>query len=351
MRCIGVDAHKNYAFVAELLEDDTMKEYRVELDEAGLKELQSRLGSDAYAVMEASTSTFRLYDQLAPFAAEVTVAHPSQTRGATAFHVKTDRGDAIGLARLRKAGFIRGVWVPGHEIRALRNLTELRHRMSQLRQAVAARIKSLLAQEMMRPPLATLTGPRGRAYLEELHLGGALDVYMKSQRALHEALEKEVKRVDRHLATWCARSEDGKLLLTIPGVGAVVAASLLAQIGDITRFRKPRQLAAYAGIVPRVHQSGATLRTGRISRNGRPLMRWALGVAVPHVTRREGALKDFYQRLCERRPKGIVHVACAHKLLTVIWCMLKRRVAYDAQDEVLTARKRKALAAMCEVPQ
>jgi transposase len=296
-------------------------------------------------VLEASTGSFRLYDELVTHVREITVAHPYQTRGAGALHAKTDRRDAIVLARLRKAGFIQGVWVPGSGVRALRGLTEFRHTLSQLRQGATSRIKSLLAQEMITPPMTCLSGPRGQKYLNKLTMNEeSLNVYLRSQVSLFTSFDEQVQKVDEQLKAWCATSEDAQLLLTIPGVGPVVASCLLSQIGDATRFATPSKLCAYAGLVPRVHQSGTTLKLGRISRAGRPLMRWALGMAVIHVAHRPGALKDFCSRLGTRRPKAVVHVACARKLLAVIWHMLTRREVYAAQDEALSARKRESLA-------
>jgi len=341
MRWVGIDAHRDFAHVTELTADGPGASYRVTLDPDGLADLKGRLGPDAHVVLEASTSTFRLVDELKPHAGRVVVAHPSQTRGAGALHAKTDRRDSEVLAHLLKTDFVREVWVPGPGLRTLRGLVEYRHSLAVMARAMRTRLKSFLNQQMIRPPVPRpLLTVCGRRFLEELELAfpDHRD-YVDSLARVHDAVEAEVCRLDHRLVEWCGSSADAKLLFTIPGFGPVVTATLLSQIGDIRRFADPRQLCAYAGIVPRVHQSGAVTRRGSISRRGRSLMRWALSIAVPHVVSRTGRLQDFHRQLLERRPKRVAHVACARKILTIIWRMLTERRPYREQVPHLSARK------------
>jgi len=214
-----------------------------------------------------------------------------------------------------------------------------------MRQATRTRLKSLLNQEMHRPPVQRLMGVRGRRFLAGLTFTApGYGTYAASLVRVYDAIDEEVRKVDKHLQDWCEGSTDARLLLTIPGVGAVNAAYLLSQIGDISRFPDPGKLCAYAGLVPRVHQSGTVLRMGRITRRGRSLMRAALSVVVVHVMRRPGPLHDFHDQLVERRPKGVAHVACMRKILTFIWHMLTRRCPYRGEDAQLSARKLRSLA-------
>lgn len=341
MRWIGIDAHRDFAHVTEIVPDGEGASYRVNLDADGLAVLKGRLGPDAQVVLEASTSTFRLVDQLKPHAGRVVVAHPSQTRGAGAFHAKTDRRDSEILARLLAAGFVREVWVPDARVRILRGQVEYRYALSKMARAMRTRVKSFLNEQMIRPPMpSVLLTARGRRFLEELELAvpGHRE-HVDSLVRLHDSVEAEIRSLDSRLAEWCKGSADAGLLFTIPGFGTVVTASLLAQIGDIRRFPDAGQLCAYVGIVPRVHQSGAVTRRGGISRRGRSLTRWALSLAVPHVVRRPGRLQEFHRQLLERRPKKVAHVACARKLLTIVWRMLADRRPYREQDPQLSARK------------
>lgn len=86
--------------------------------------------------------------------------------------------------------------------------------------------------------------------------------------------------------------EPGALLMSIPGVGPLVAACVVAQVGDIKRFEAPGKLCSYAGLVPRVHSSGQTHRSGAITKAGRRSLRWAMGVAAMSASRVDGPLKQ-----------------------------------------------------------
>jgi len=323
MRWVGIDTHKHYVHVTELSEDGSKENYQIALDEEGINSLKTRMGSDAHIVLEATFNSFRLYDELAPYAGKITVAHPSQTRGATTLHLRNDKVSSEVLARLLASDFVREVWVPDQDLRGLRSLVEYRWALTTMRVAMMGRIHSLLHNEIIHLPVARLMSGKGRRFLEEIdwrdfHIALARDSMLR----IYDAIQRELEDIDTALRTWSQRSDDARLLMTIPGVGPLIAAFIMSQIGTIERFPNPRKLCAYAGIVPRVFSSGKTHRTGRITRAGRHILRWALSLALPHTIRRPGPLAEFHKSLCLRRPKRVALVACARKLLTIIWHML-----------------------------
>jgi transposase len=113
--------------------------------------------------------------------------------------------------------------------------------------------------------------------------------------------------------------------MTVPGVNVICAATFLAAIGDIRRFRSSRQLVAYLGLDPRVRQSGTEpARSGRISKRGSASVRGTLVEAAASVIRQPGPLHAFYQRLRARRGHGMAVVAVARKLAALFWCLLSR---------------------------
>jgi len=254
--------------------------------------------------------------------------------------VKTDQTDAELLARLLQVGFIRPVWVPSRAQRAVRNLVEYRMTVSRQRTATVNRIRALLRQEMVDPPRLGLTCPATRQFLDGF-AGAAPEhsVMMTSLRATLDLLEQELERVDSALGEFCRHSSEARLLTTIPGFGPVVAAMVMSQIGEVSRFSSPRPLAAYAGLAPRVVSSGKTSYTGAISRRSRSILRWALSQAVTNAVRRPGQLQRWYEELCQRRPRAVARVACCRKLLGVVWHMLRHEAPYRDQDTALTARK------------
>lgn len=339
IRWIGFDAHKCYAYVVELRGGDRL-EYRIDLP-SGLKDFKDHLNSDVHLVMEASTNTFRLADELIPHVGRLVIAHPAQTRGAVAHAANNDRNAAEALARLLASGFVREVWLPPPPVRHLRSLVELRIELCHLRVGGVNRLRAMLRQE--------LVPTRARQVLVEdwvstqIPKDPNIQAYSHSLFEQKTFLEAEIARIDKLLLAWSKDSEDARLVMSIPGIGAVTAACLLAQVGDVKRFESPGRLCSYAGLVPRVHESGIVRRTGGITRAGRNSLRWAMGIAAMSASRHCAPFKLFKERLSERRPRAVAMTACARKILVVVWHVLTSRQPFQDEKVGRTARKLRQL--------
>jgi hypothetical protein len=159
-----------------------------------------------------------------------------------------------------------------------------------------------------------------------------------------EFLDEEIAEVERLVARQMLSCSDARRLMSVPGVNVICAASFLAAIGDIRRFKTSRQLAAYLGLDPKVRQSGSQpARSGRISKQGSASARWALVEAAFSVVRQPGPLHAFYERLRVRRGHQIAVVASARKLACLFWCLLTREEQYAHQQPSLTAKKLRRL--------
>ena len=124
---------------------------------------------------------------------------------------------------------------------------------------------------------------------------------------------------------------DVELLMTVPGIGWILASTILGEIGDITRFASPAKLCGYTGLCPRVYQSGTKDRRGPLAKNGPKYLRWALIEATTHACKHP-AFRAHYeataQRLGKQRGKKIARVEVARKLAEAIWYMLTRHQAF-----------------------
>jgi transposase len=164
-------------------------------------------------------------------------------------------------------------------------------------------------------------------------------------------LDAEIAEVERLIAKQALLSPDARRLLSVPGVNLICAASFLAAVGDIRRFRTSRQLVAYLGVDPKVRQSGEQpARSGRISKRGSSEARWAMVEAAASVVRQPGPLHAFYERIRGRRGHGKAIVASARKLATLFWCLLTRGEDYAHQQPSLTAKKMRQLEIRAGVP-
>jgi transposase len=146
-------------------------------------------------------------------------------------------------------------------------------------------------------------------------------------------------------------SDDMRRLITIPGVDATTAATMMATIGRIQRFPTPRQLVGYVGLDARVRQSGnSPARHGRISKQGTSAARHVLVQAAWAAIKTPGPLHAFYRRIKARRGAQIAIVAVARKLTILAWHLLTKQQDYHHQRPLLVARKLRRLELQAGAP-
>jgi transposase len=144
---------------------------------------------------------------------------------------------------------------------------------------------------------------------------------------LIDELDREISGCERELQRLGADHRYVPQLLTIPGLGWVLAYTIAAEIGDIGRFPTPRKLAAYTGLCPRVYQSGESDRRGSLSKQGPRYLRWALIEATSHACRHPAYARRYQQtkrRLGKQRGPKVARVQLARTLASAIWHMLTR---------------------------
>ncbi len=194
-----------------------------------------------------------------------------------------------------------------------------------------------------RSPVSDLFGKEGRAWLCEQQLGEEEAETVAGCLRQIEFLDGEVAAIDQKLARWAAGSPDVRRLMSIPGVGAGVAVTLMAAIGDISRFSSPRQLVAYLGLDPKVRQSAdEPARHGRISKRGNAQARSVLVEAAWVAVRQPGPLHAFGERIRARKGSQVAAVAVARKLACLAWQLLTKGEDYAfAQPSRVRAKVRR----------
>jgi transposase len=285
---------------------------------------------DCAVVLEATGSWHAAYDALCATGAQVKLAHPSHVKAIASARVKTDKIDARILAHLLRTDLIPEAWAPPAHIRELRDLVRLRWRFVGQRTTAKNRISNLLARRCLRYEGSDLFGRGGRAWLAALELD-------PHARALTELLLVSIEEADGHVAALTARLHElldadpqMALLQSIPGVGFLTAATLIAELGDAHRFRTAGQVSAYFGLVPRVRASAAVAHYGHITRAGSPHARRALVEAAHVAVRLPGPVRDRYASLVRRRGKKVALVAAARVLLELSWTLLSRGEVFRA---------------------
>ncbi|MFO0826689.1 MAG: IS110 family transposase [Phycisphaerales bacterium] len=253
-----------------------------------------------------------------------TLAHSMHRRRA-----KSDRKDALDLARASAMGVSRPVYVPSRETREWRETIEQRagavgRRVERLNQ-VRALFQSL-AIEL--PPGEKAWSKKGIASLRSLAAGLPSETVRERLRIHLDgivAADVEIAQLETLLDGLAESRPAVKLLQTVPGVGPRLAEAVVAWIDDPTRFRNAKQVGCYAGLTPRPNQSGATDRSSRISHAGPGRLRTLL-VEVGWIMRRYNEwARETYRRMlrgCEGRKKQAI-VALARRLLVRLWAMMR----------------------------
>ena len=201
-----------------------------------------------------------------------------------------------------------------------------------------------MRQLVGRPPVSDLFGAKGRTWLAELELPIEERETVEGGIRQIDFLDQEIAAAERLISEFALHSPEIKRLMTVPGVNVIVAASFLAAIGEVHRFRGARKLVGYLGLDPRVAQSGACPAIhGRISKQGSTRARHALVEACWSAVRQPGPIKAFYERIRTRRGHRVAIVAAARKLACLFWCLLTREEDYAFQQPSLTKRKLRQL--------
>jgi transposase len=339
VKFVGID-NGIYNCVAVILDTNTGKIERVMFStkEDSIRAFaENELTKETVVGIEATTNTFFLANQLKPYVDKVIAIVPEKHKDG----VKTDKKDAERIAKSLALGTYKPCWLPPLPINELRDM--MHHIYNLTKDSVRARnrIYAFLWREGIVLKNKDFSTKKGEEELREIlaslpqHKAQILSDYLDDWRRANEKL----KAKDKYLLELAKDDYTVQLLMSVYGVNVRSAYYLLAEIGDIFRFPSPRQLAKYAGLTPSVHQSGKHCYTGRITKAGRKLLRWAMIQITNNAVRQEGPLRDFYLRLLSKKGHNKAIVACARKLLSIIWHMLTKGEIYRSCATQLYGRK------------
>ncbi|MBV9266850.1 MAG: IS110 family transposase [Acidobacteriaceae bacterium] len=340
MRFAGLDVHKKEVEAVVVEETGAvLLRQRLATEGEKLEEFARRHLSDCRVALEATTNSWAIAGILAPLVKEVVVSNPLRTRAIAEAKIKTDRVDALVLAQLLRCDYLPRVWMPEAETRRMRQRSSERANLSADRTRVKNRIHAVLQQRLLQPPVQDLFSQRGRIWLERLALDAESAATLGRQLGMLALIEQQIAELDQELAEAAYQQPEMKLLLTLPGVDVTVAQTVLAALGDVSRFANPDKAAAYLGLVPSTRQSGHHCYHGRITKQGASHARWMLVQAAQQVARHPGPLGVFFRRLLKRKNRNVAVVATARKLVTIAWHMLKNNEPYRyAQPKTVQAK-------------
>ncbi len=345
-RFIGLDVHKHYLIAIGVDADlqQVLGPQRVELSRLDAW-MDKTLRPDDALALEMTTNTWQLYDELSPHVQSVTVVHPPHVALITRAQVMTDKIAALTLARLLAKDLLVSVWVPPQEVRDLRALVAQRTKMTRLATQAKNRLHASLQRHHLAPPAGNPFHPNQSGWWNALPLGKLEQANQHSDLDTLRFAEGQLTRLTSTMneiaadpSTSLRASERVPRLVQLSGFAAVTSLTVLAAIGTITRFPDPKHLVGYAGLGARVHDSGMTTRTGRITKSGRKDLRAAMVEAAQTAANTHPHWKAELKRLEPRLGRNKAIVAIARKLLVAVWYVLNGQPDRFAEPE-LVARK------------
>jgi transposase len=259
---------------------------------------------------------------------ELTLAHAKMVKAISYAKVKTDKVDARTLAELLQADLIPEAYQIKPARRALRELTRGRLRMIQWRSKLQSTLWNLAGKYNVH-----INGHDWRA-LDKLRdwLSGQLPPAAELQAELMLAqisqLQKHLHRLEKEIEKQGIFTEAVKRLMEVPGIGKVGAWTILAEIGDITRFPSAKQFTSYCRLVPGSSDSGGKHRHKSGNKDGNKYLRMVFGQAGISAYTHYGVVKKFYNKIKRRSGKPVARVVVGKELAKIVWHMLSKDQEY-----------------------
>jgi transposase len=285
-------------------------------------------------VLEACYGWYWAADALAAAGAEVHLAHPLGVKRFSHRRVKNDELDAGDLADLLRMGRLPEAWIAPPEIRELREITRYRCKLVRIRASCKDQVHGVLAKLGVEVTCSDIFGAWGSAWLDELALPQPYAGKVASLRSLTGALSAEITVLEQVTGELLCSHDGYRAIQALPGIGPVLAAIIVAEIGDITRFSDPARLCCWAGLTPRHYESDTKVVRGRITKQGSRVLRWALVEAIQRAPAGT-PMREVKDAIIARRgtqARNIAKVAAARKLLTCVFYAMR-----DGQARCLAA--------------
>ncbi len=326
-RYIALDIHKEYVLAGGMSarQEWLLPPRRIEVSKFGEWAEKNLCESDA-VVIETTTNVWDIYDAVQPWAGHTVVAHAGGVRQIAEARVKTDKEDVKRLIRLLIADILPEVWIPPQPVRELRGLVSYRMRLVKTGAMIRNRLQSLLHRHnlvLLEEGLAD-----GEWWDRQEKISALEKLQIRQELCMLEQIEKHKAEVDEELGRQSLGETWGKpaiRLMQLPGIGVVLAMTILSAIGDIQRFEDASHLVGYSGLGAGVHDSGQEHIEKRITKSGRKELRWALVEAAWRAVRMSPYWKEQYEKFLKRmRHPNQAIVVVARKLLVTVWHVLSK---------------------------
>src|SRR5262245_5269639 len=242
---VGIDFHRRRSvIVRKSAAGEKLSSVRVANDPLAIAAAVAEAGPEPEVVIEATYGWYWIVDWLHAQGATVHLANPSGLNWGTR-RVKNDERDATDLIDMLRLGRLPEAWIAPPATRELRELVRYRAKLVALRSGLKAQVHAVMAKEGVLPAVRDMFGRAGSARLDELELANAYALRVRSLRALIDAYDEEVAALERTIHDRLRNDVGYRAIQKINGIGPTMAAILVAEIGDVNRFRSAAALCSW----------------------------------------------------------------------------------------------------------
>ena len=285
MEIIALDAHKRYSQVCVQKQNGQfLCEKRINHSKGVIKEFLAGWTAGTDVALETVGNYYWIVDEIEQARMQPKLVHAHKAKLMLGSINKTDKLDARALNKLQRTGTLPTVWIPPSEIRDNRELPRTRMVFANLRTRLKNRIHSVFDKYGLHTDFAGISdifGKRGREQMA-LTIKRLPPETRYTLRCLLRELDmvkSQIQRIEKRMKKVFSKTEVVNRLMSLPGIGFILAVAIANEIGDIARFATPQRLASYAGTVPRVHSSGGHTRYGKLRNDVNHYLKWAYSEA------------------------------------------------------------------------
>lgn len=331
----GIDLHKNFSYMTVMNKDGYIqhhgKYYHKDIhEENGLIASLLEYNTPIEATVESSYGWYWFADEMQKANISLALAHPKKVHDLVG-RKKTDKEDSKALADLLRSNLLPQSYIPSKEERNMKEFLRFRLGLVAQLSTIKRRLHDILAKQNIVCEESDILGKKAKEFLSSYSFPYPYDKEIKTLLSIADKLIPHIASFTFDVKEQCQKDKNALLLSTIPGVGEILALTLSSEIGDVTRFKSERSLAAYAGIVPSISQSADKVHLGEIDKHGNKYIRWALAEALYHTISHDDVLKAFYEKIKEKKGTGKARVAVMNKMIRIIYFMLIRQKPYQVR--------------------
>jgi transposase len=331
---VGVDYHRKYSYMTVMNEGGkVIQEGKVDNNREAVNEFLTRAhcNGNSSAVLEATRNWTVMHDWLEDLVDEVHLAHPLKVKAIAEAKIKTDKIDARVLAHLLRTDLLPEAYVASPEAREVRSVLRQRMFLVRLRTMVKNRVAGLLdryPEISAQRPCDHTFGVKGMAWLKEILIKPVDRQMLDEDIRLLEELDQHLAQSEELVEKLAQDDERVKLLKTIPGIGKFFSLLIAYEIDDIQRFAHEKKFFSYVGIIPSTYSSGGRTFHGRLIKQGNKYLRWALIEAIWPAIQKDRGLREYYEKMKEKKGPNPAKVATARRLATIVYRVLSQKREY-----------------------